>query len=88
MRHFIVMMSVKTKFAVFAAWLALCLLLAVAPPLYLWSSGRRTLIFGMPLAIAYWLIDAMLLIAAVAALMYVEQVRGELGADEDNASNG
>lgn len=87
MTHFIVAMSGRTKFIVFAAWFGGCLLLAVAPPLYLWSSGQRVLILGMPLAIAYWLVDAVLLVAGVATLMHVEQARGEFGAEADNEDN-
>ena len=36
----------------------------------------------MPLAIAYWLIDAVLL--AIALLMRVERLRGEFGDELDN----
>ena len=38
----------------------------------------------MPLAIAYWLIDAVLLVAGIALLMRVERLRGEFGDELDN----
>ena len=37
----------------------------------------------MPLAIAYWLIDAVLLVAGIALLMRV-RLRGEFGDELDN----
>ena len=61
-----------------------CLLLAVFPPFYLAAGGQSALVLGMPLAIAYWLIDAVLLVAGIALLMRVERLRGEFGDELDN----
>ena len=58
--------------AIVGLWLGGCLLLlAVFPPFYLAAGGQRALVLGMPLAIAYWLIDAVLLVAGIALLMRV-----------------
>ena len=54
------------------------------PPFYLAAGGQRALVLGMPLAIAYWLIDAVLLVAGIALLMRVERLRGEFGDELDN----
>ena len=58
--------------------------LAVFPPFYLAAGGQSALVLGMPLAIAYWLIDAVLLVAGIALLMRVERLRGEFGDELDN----
>ena len=54
------------------------------PPFYLAAGGQSALVLGMPLAIAYWLIDAVLLVAGIALLMRVERLRGEFGDELDN----
>lgn len=84
MNTLIANMSGATKSTLFLVWMGGCLLLAVLPPFYLASSGQRALILGMPWAIAYWLVDAVLLVLGVFALMHVEHVRGEFGDEHDN----
>jgi len=56
----------------------LTLLFALFPPLYLWGSGSETLILGIPFAIMYWIIDALVLGFALWGLYIVEDIRGEL----------
>ncbi|CAB5695814.1 Uncharacterised protein [Delftia tsuruhatensis] len=84
MNDLILQLPARAKAGIVTLWLGACLLLAVFPPFYLAAGGQRMLVLGMPLAIAYWLIDALLLIAGVALLMHVERVRGEFGDELDN----
>lgn len=77
-------MSSTTKTTIFTIWFVIPLLMAIFPPFYLWSSGQTGLILGMPFAIAYWIIDVLILLAGLFALFHVEVVRGEVGAEEDN----
>ena len=71
MKDLIIKLPARAKSAIVGLWLGGCLLLAVFPPFYLAAGGQRALVLGMPLAIAYWLIDAVLLVAGIALLMRV-----------------
>ena len=82
MKDLIIKLPARAKSAIVGLWLGGCLLLAVFPPFYLAAGGQSAL--GMPLAIAYWLIDAVLLVAGIALLMRVERLRGEFGDELDN----
>ncbi len=57
---------------------ALTLIFALFPPLYLWASGSGVVILGLPLPIAYWLVDALVLGLGLWGLYRVEDIRGEL----------
>jgi hypothetical protein len=59
----------------------LALLFALFPPLYLWGSGMRFDILGVPFAIMYWLINAVVLGLTLTAFYIVEDIRGELDDD-------
>ncbi|MBY4040205.1 hypothetical protein HQO38_20080 [Rhodococcus fascians] len=65
----------------FGSTYALALLFALFPPLYMWGSGIRYEILGVPFAIMYWLIDGVVLGLTLWGLYIVEDIRGEL--DED-----
>jgi hypothetical protein len=80
-------MSSRTKNTIFGTLFALCLLAAVFPPFYLSVSGSTTLVFGIPLSAAYWIIDALVLGLTVWALYIVEDIRGEI-VDDVSASLG
>lgn len=67
--------------AFFGTVYALALLFALFPPLYLWASGSRFEILGIPFAIMYWLIDAVVLGVTLTAFYIVEDIRGELDDD-------
>lgn len=84
MKDLIIKLPARAKSAIVGLWLGGCLLLAVFPPFYLAAGGQSALVLGMPLAIAYWLIDAVLLVAGIALLMRVERLRGEFGDELDN----
>ena len=66
MKDLIIKLPARAKSAIVGLWLGGCLLLAVFPPFYLAAGGQSALVLGMPLAIAYWLIDAVLLVAGIA----------------------
>ena len=59
----------------------LALLFALFPPLYLWGSGIRFEILGVPFSIMYWLINAVILGLTLTAFYVVEDIRGELDDD-------
>ncbi|MBU8811534.1 hypothetical protein KL953_21870 [Mycolicibacterium goodii] len=59
----------------------LALLFALFPPLYLWGSGIRFEILGVPFSIMYWLINAVVLGLTLTAFYVVEDIRGELDDD-------
>ncbi|KUI40237.1 hypothetical protein [Mycobacterium sp. GA-2829] len=65
----------------FGTLYAVALLFALFPPLYLWGSGIRYEVFGMPFAISYWIIDALVLGLTLTAFYVVEDIRGELDDD-------
>ena len=78
MRKFVIGLSPATVRWFFGSLYALALLFAVFPPLYLWGSGSDFLILGVPFAVVYWIIDALLVGIAFLGLYLVEMVRGEL----------
>ena len=55
------------------------ILLAIAPPLYLTGSGVAAMVLGMPVSVGYWIVDALLAVAAVWLLWIVENIRDEVG---------
>ena len=65
----------------FGTLYAVALLFAIFPPLYLWGSGSSALVLGIPFAIMYWIIDALVLGLTLAAFYIVEDIRGELDDD-------
>jgi hypothetical protein len=72
-------MSASTKNGVFGGFFVFCFLLAVCPPLYLWATRTGAgKVIGLPFSVAYMLFDAILLTVVVAALYWVEDLRGEL----------
>lgn len=68
----------------FGALYLVALLLAIFPPFYLASSRVETEIAGIPFAIAYWILDALLVGFGLLGLYVVEDIRGEL--DEEAAA--
>ena len=79
MRSAVQRMSSSTKNAIFGSVFAVCVLLAIFPPFYLWAARERAAdILGLPFSVVYMLFDATLLTVAVGALYWVEDVRGEL----------
>ncbi|WFR72856.1 hypothetical protein P9209_02835 [Prescottella defluvii] len=81
MKDFIRGLDPRTIRIVFGAIYLVTLAMALFPPFYLASSGSATLVLGLPWAITYWLLDAVILGLALWALYVVEDIRGEL--DED-----
>lgn len=65
----------------FGALYAIALIFALFPPLYLWGSGSRFEVLGIPFAIMYWIIDAVVLGLTLTAFYIVEDIRGELDDD-------
>lgn len=55
------------------------ILLAIAPPLYLTGSGDAVAVLGMPVSVGYWIVVALLAVAAVWLLWIVENIRDEVG---------
>jgi hypothetical protein len=83
MKAFICRRSSREIKVFFGILWVIALLMAIFPPLYLWSSGQASLFLGMPGAIWYWLIDAVLLLVVMVGLHYTEGVRGELDITAD-----
>lgn len=81
MKEYIRGLSRKSIMTFFGSIYALALLFALFPPLYMWSSGIRFEILGIPFAIMYWLINGVVLGLTLWGLYIVEDIRGEL--DED-----
>ncbi|MDV8023751.1 hypothetical protein CH272_13130 [Rhodococcus sp. 05-340-1] len=81
MKEYIRGLSRKNIMTFFGSIYALALLFALFPPLYMWGSGIRYEILGIPFAIMYWLIDGVVLGLTLWGLYIVEDIRGEL--DED-----
>ncbi|MCV7421014.1 hypothetical protein H7K45_10735 [Mycobacterium yunnanensis] len=81
MTAFIKGLSRRSIVAFFGTLYAVALLFALFPPLYLWGSGSRVEILGIPFAIAYWIVDALVLGLTLAAFYVVEDIRGELDDD-------
>lgn len=86
-KTFIIGLRQQTISRVFYAIYGVVLLLALFPPLYLGASGLRApVILGLPFAIAYWILDALLLGVSLWVLYTIEGIRGELVDDERKVS--
>jgi hypothetical protein len=81
MTSYIQGLSRRSIVAFFGTLYAVALVFALFPPLYLWGSGSRFDILGIPFAIMYWVIDALVLGLTLAAFYVVEDIRGELDDD-------
>jgi hypothetical protein len=81
MTSFIQGLSRRSIVAFFGTLYAVALAFALFPPLYLWGSGSRFDVLGIPFAIMYWVIDALVLGLTLAAFYVVEDIRGELDDD-------
>jgi hypothetical protein len=81
MTAFIRGLSRRAIVVFFGTLYAVALLFALFPPLYLWGSGSRFEILGIPFAIMYWIVDALVLGLTLAAFYVVEDIRGELDDD-------
>lgn len=81
MKDFILGLSRRSIVTFFGTLYAVALLFALLPPLYLWGSGMRFQILGVPFAITYWIIDAVVLGLTLTAFYVVEDIRGELDDD-------
>ena len=71
----------RTIVAFFGTLYAVALVFALFPPLYLWGSGNRVEILGIPFAIMYWIVNALVLGLTLRAFYVVEDIRGELDSD-------
>ncbi|GAB3857307.1 hypothetical protein GCM10028801_15730 [Nocardioides maradonensis] len=71
---------------IFWALFGTSILLAVAPPFYLAGSGHATLVLGVPVSVLYWIVDALLAVAAVSLLWVFENIRGEVGDEYDEVA--
>jgi hypothetical protein len=80
-KAFILGLSRRSIVIFFGTLYAAALLFALFPPLYLWGSGMRLQILGVPFAIMYWIIDAVVLGLTLTAFYIVEDIRGELDDD-------
>jgi hypothetical protein len=56
----------------------IALAMAIVPPLYFSFSGNETLFLGLPLAIVYWIFDALIVALSLCVLYLYEDARGEL----------
>jgi hypothetical protein len=81
MTSFIQGLSRRSIVAFFGTLYAVALAFALFPPLYLWGSGSRFDVLGIPFAIMYWVIDPLVLGLTLAAFYVVEDIRGELDDD-------
>ena len=81
MKDFILGLSRRSIVTFFGTLYAVALLFALFPPLYLWGSGMRFQILGVPFAIMYWIVDAVVLGLTLTAFYVVEDIRGELDDD-------
>ncbi|MCV7253483.1 MULTISPECIES: hypothetical protein [Mycobacteriaceae] len=81
MKDFIRGLSRRSVVIFFGSLYAVALLFALFPPLYLWGSGSRFDVLGIPFAIMYWVIDALVLGLTLTAFYIVEDIRGELDDD-------
>jgi hypothetical protein len=81
MKTFIQGLSRRSIVIFFGTLYAIALLFALFPPLYLWGSGISFQILGIPFAIMYWIIDAVVLGLTLTAFYIVEDIRGELDDD-------
>ncbi|MET0704297.1 MAG: hypothetical protein ABWY93_32005 [Mycobacterium sp.] len=81
MKAFIKGLSRRSIVIFFGTLYAIALLFALFPPLYLWGSGISVQVLGIPFAIMYWIIDAVVLGLTLTAFYIVEDIRGELDDD-------
>ena len=81
MKAFITGLSRRSIVIFFGTLYAIALVFALFPPLYLWGSGSSFDILGIPMAIMYWIIDAVALGLTLTAFYVVEDIRGELDDD-------
>ena len=81
MKEYIRGLSRQSIMTFFGGTYAVALLFALFPPLYMWGSGIRYELLGVPFAIMYWLINGLVLGFTLWGLYIVEDIRGEL--DED-----
>lgn len=81
MKDFIRGLSRRSIVIFFGTLYAIALLFAIFPPLYLWGSGSSAVVLGIPFAVMYWIIDALVLGLTLAAFYIVEDIRGELDDD-------
>ena len=81
MKAFIQRVNRRSIVIFFGTLYAIALLFALFPPLYLWGSPNRFQILGIPFAIMYWIIDAVVLGLTLTAFYVVEDIRGELDDD-------
>ena len=81
MRDLIRGLSRRSIVVFFGTLYAVALMFAIFPPLYLWGSGSSFEILGIPFAIMYWIIDALVLGLTLTAFYIVEDIRGELDDD-------
>ncbi|MBI3214662.1 MAG: hypothetical protein HYZ38_12615 [Mycobacterium sp.] len=81
MKDFIRGLSRRSIVIFFGTLYAVALLFAIFPPLYLWGSGSSAVVLGIPFAVMYWIIDALVLGLTLAAFYIVEDIRGELDDD-------
>jgi len=84
MTAFIRGLSRRSIVAFFGTLYAIALVFALFPPLYLWGSGSRFDVLGIPFAIMYWVVDALVLGLTLTAFYVVEDIRGEL--DDDSTA--
>jgi len=80
-KDFIRGLSRRSIVIFFGTLYAVALLFAIFPPLYLWGSGSTAVVLGIPFAIMYWIIDALVLGLTLTAFYIVEDIRGELDDD-------
>jgi len=81
MKEFIKGLPRRTIVGFFGTLYAIALVFALFPPLYLWGSGIRVDILGIPFAIMYWIINGLVLGLTLTAFYVVEDIRGELDDD-------
>lgn len=81
MTAFIKRLERRSIVTFFGTLYAVALVFALFPPLYLWGSGIRYEILGIPFAIMYWIINALVLGLTLTAFYIVEGIRGELDDD-------
>ncbi|MGX9297140.1 hypothetical protein [Tsukamurella paurometabola] len=78
MKNIIRALDRRVLTTLFTVGYATALVLALFPPLYLWSSGKAVLILGIPLSLVYWIATAALVGLGLWIQYWVEDVRGEL----------
>jgi hypothetical protein len=60
------------------AWFVVDTIVALAPPLYWAVDGNRTPIYGIPVAVLYFIVVATCIAASVVAAYVAEAYRGEI----------